>query len=47
MMLIRHAEELTRARSLFRDRKRSGYLMFFKATISFSKQKGCSRASTR
>ena len=45
MMLIRHAEELTRARSLFRDRKRSGCLMFFKAAISFSKRKGCSKAS--
>ena len=45
--LVRHAKELTRARSLYRDRKRSGCLMCFKAAISFSKRRGCSRALAR
>ena len=47
MILVRHAEELTKVRSLFRDRKRTDCHIFFNATISFSKRKGCSRPLTR
>jgi len=47
MMLVRQVERLTKARSLFRDRKRFGYLTFFNAAISFGKRRGCSRASAR
>ena len=45
--LVRHAKELTRARSLYGDRKRSGCLMCFKAAISFSKRRGYSTALAR
>ena len=38
---------LTRARSLFKDIKRSGYLMFFKVAISFGKMRVCSKALAR
>ena len=47
MILVRHAEELTKARSLFMDRKRTDFHIFFNAAISFSKGKGCSKALTR
>ena len=36
---------LTRARSLLRDMKRSYYLIFLRASISFGKRNGCSKAS--
>ena len=44
---MRHAKELTRARSFFMDKKGSGCLMCFKAAISFSKIRGYSRALVR
>ena len=44
MMLVMHIEKLTKARSLFRDRKRSGYLTFLNAAISFDNKRGYSRA---
>ena len=47
MMLVGCVEKLTKARSLFRDRKRSGCLTVFKAAMSFGNNKGCSRASVR
>ena len=47
MTSVRHAVELTRARSLFRDKKRFGYLMFFNTAISFNKRRGCSKALAR
>ena len=47
MISVRHAEELTKARSLFRDRKRTDCHIFFNAAISFRKGKGYSRASAR
>lgn len=47
MMSVRHTEELTRARSLFKDRKRSDYLIFFNAAMSLGKRRGCFRASAR
>ena len=43
---MKHAKELTRARSLFRDRKRFGYLMSFKASMSLGSRRGRSKAST-
>ena len=43
---MRHAKKLTRARSLFRDMKRSCYLMCLKAAMSFGRRRGYSRAST-
>ena len=36
---------LTRARSLLRDIKRSYCLIFLRASISFGKRSGCSKAS--
>ena len=45
MMLVRHIEKLTKARSLFRDRKRSGYLTFLNAAISFDNKRGYSPLS--
>ena len=45
MMSVRHAEKLTKARSLFRDKKRYNCLTFLNATISFDNRRGCSRAS--
>ena len=39
----RCAEKLTKAKSLFRDRKRSCCLTFFKAVMSFDNRKGYSR----
>ena len=41
------ANILIRARSLFKDIKRSGYLMFFKVAISFGKRRVCSKALAR
>ena len=41
----RHDQKLTRAKSLFRDRKRSCYLTFFKVAMSFDNRRGCSKAS--
>lgn len=47
MMPIRHAEKLTKARSLFRDRNKFGYLTFFTTDISLGNRRGYSRASVR
>ena len=41
MGLLRRVEKLTKAKSLFRDRKRSYCLTFFRATISFGNRMGC------
>ena len=41
----RYDDELTMARSLFRDMKRSGCLMCLRATMSFDRRRGYSRAS--
>lgn len=46
-MSARHAKELSKARSLFNDKKRSGCLIFFNAAISLGKRRDCSRVSTR
>ena len=46
-MSVKHVEKLTKARSLFRDRKRSGYFTFLNATISFGNTRGCTSASVR
>ena len=43
MVSVRHVEKLTKAKSLFRDRKRSCCLTFFKAVMSFNNRKGYSR----
>ena len=40
----RYVKKLTRAKSLFRDRKRSCYLTFFKAAMSIGNRRGYSRA---
>ena len=37
--------ELTMARSLFRDKKRSGCLMHLKASMSLDRKRGCSKTS--
>ena len=47
MGLLRHIEKLTKAKSLFRDKKRSRCLTFFKAAVSFGNKRGCSRALAR
>ena len=44
-LLVKYAKELTKARSLFRDKKRSGCLMCFKASMSLGSKRGRSRAS--
>lgn len=45
MKLARRTDKLTRARFLFRDRKRSCCFRFFRATMSFGNRRGCSRVS--
>ena len=47
MMLVGCVEKLTKARSLFRDRKRYDCLIIFKAAMSLCNNRGCSRASVR
>ena len=47
MKLGRHDKKITKAKSLFRDRKRSCCLMVCSATISLGSSRGCSRASAR
>ena len=47
MKLVRHVEKLTKAKSLFRDRKRSCCLTFFKVAMSFGSRWGCFRALER
>ena len=47
MKLVRHVEKLTRAKSLFRDRKRSYYFTFFKAAVSFNNKRGYFRTLAR
>ena len=44
MISEKHVEELTKARSLLTDRKRSGWLIFFNAAMSFGRRRGCFRA---
>ena len=44
-LLVKYAKELTKARSLFRDKKRSSCLMCFKATMSLGSKRERSRAS--
>ena len=44
MKLVRHVKKLTKEKSLFRDRKRSCYLTFFKAAMSIGNRRGYSRA---
>ena len=46
-MSVRQVERLTKARSLFRNRKRFGCLTFFNAAISFGKRRGYSKTSAR
>ena len=45
MKLGRHVKKLTRAKSFFRDKKRSCCLTFFKAGMSFGSKRGCSKMS--
>ena len=45
MKLVRHVKKLTKEKSLFRDRKRSYCLMFFKAAMSFGSRRGYSKVS--
>jgi len=45
-LLIKSAKELTMAKSLFRDKKSSGCLICFRASISLGRRRGCFRAST-
>ena len=47
MISEKHVEELTKARSLFRDKKRSGWLIFFYAAMSFGRRRGCFKASAK
>ena len=47
MMSATRVEKLTKAKSLFRDRKRSGYLIVFNATMSLSNSRGYFKASAR
>ena len=47
MKSLRCVEKLTKAKFIFRDRKRSCYLTFFKAAMSFSNRRGCSKALAR
>ena len=41
----RYDYKLTMARSIFKDKKRFGYLMCLKAFMSLGKRRGCSKAS--
>ena len=47
MMLATRVEKLTKAKSLFRDRKRFGYLIVFNAAMSLGNSRGYFRASAR
>ena len=47
MMLVGRVEKLTRAKSLFKDKKRFGYLIVFNAAMSLSNNRGFFRASAR
>ena len=47
MISEKHVEKLTKARSLFWDKKRSGCLIFFNAAISFGRRRGYSKASAK
>ena len=47
MMLVGCVEKLTKARSLFMDRKRPDCLIVFKVAMSLGNNRGCSRASVR
>ena len=47
MMIVRHVEKLTKGRSLFKDKKRSGYLTFLNTAIYLGNRKGSSKASAR
>ena len=47
MKLVRRVKKLTKAKSFFRDRKRSYCFTFFKAAMSFDNRKGCSRVLMR
>jgi len=47
MTSVRHVGKLTKARSLFKDRKRSDYLTFLNATIFFGNKRGGSKALVR
>ena len=42
-----HDKKATRARFLFRDRKRSCSLVVYNAAIALGSNRGCSRASTK
>ena len=43
-LVKRYDDELTMARSLFRNMKRSGYLMRLRASMSFGRRRGCTKA---
>ena len=47
MKLVSHVKKLTKAKSLFKDRKISYCFTFFKATMSFGNRRGYSRALAR
>lgn len=47
MMKERSAKKLTKAKSLFRDRKRFSCLIFLSAVISLDSRRGYSKASAR
>jgi len=44
-LLIKSVEELTVAKSLFRDKKSSGCLMRFRASMSLGRRRGHSKTS--
>ena len=46
-MSVRRAKKITKAKSLFKDRKRFFYLIVYNATISLGSSRGCSKASVR
>ena len=45
MKSVRYVKKLTKAKSLFRDRKRSCCLTFFKVAMSFDSKSGCFKVS--
>ena len=47
MKLVRRVKKLTKAKSFFKDRNKFCYFTFFKAAISFSNKRGCSRTLAR
>ena len=47
MMLVRRVEKLTRAKSLFKDKKRFGCLIVFNAAMSLGNNRGFFRALAR